>query len=67
MKVIHKMDDTHIEKWLDDFNPENSDFDDLSDEEELEKLFGINADVLENNDFLKNMFDEIVSIFFLNL
>lgn len=54
------MDDTQIEKWLEDINPENLAFDDLFDDEEIEKLFEENVDVLENNVFLNNIFDEMI-------
>lgn len=35
---------------------------DLSDEECLEQLFEKNADVLENDDFMENIFDGTVSL-----
>lgn len=48
-----------IENWLEKIDPENSDCD-WSDEENLEELL---ENVLENNDFLENIFDGTVSLF----
>lgn len=57
-----KVNNVLIEQWLEDFDPENSDIDDQSDDDEIEKLFENNADVLESNEFLENILDETVRI-----
>jgi len=57
-----KVNNVLIEQWLEDFDPENSDIDDQSDDDEIDKLFENNADVLESNEFLENILDETVSI-----
>jgi len=48
-----------IQNWLEEIDTEISDYD-LSDEEDLEQLLENNTDVLENNDFLENIFDGTV-------
>lgn len=53
-----KVNNVLIEQWLEDFDPENSDIDDQSDDDDIENLFEMNADVLENNEILENIFDE---------
>jgi len=50
-----------IQNWLDEIDTEISDYD-LTDEEDLEQLLENNTDILENNDFLENIFDETVSL-----
>jgi len=50
-----------IQNWLKEIDIEISDYD-LSDEEDLEQLLENNTDVLENNDFLENIFDGTVSL-----
>lgn len=50
-----------IQNWLEEIDTEISDYD-LSDEEDLEQLLENNTDVLENNDFLENIFDGTVSL-----
>lgn len=57
-----KVNNVLIEQWLEDFDPENSDIDDQSDDDEIENFFESNADVLESNEFLENILDETVSI-----
>jgi len=59
--MSNKVNNVLIEQWLEDFDPENSDIDDQSDDDDIENLFNINADVLENNNFLENIFNETVS------
>jgi len=50
-----------IQNWLEEIDTEISDYD-LSDVEDLEQLLENNTDVLENNDFLENIFDGTVSL-----
>ncbi|KAF0751882.1 piggyBac transposable element-derived protein 2-like isoform X1 [Aphis craccivora] len=51
-----------IQNWLEEIDTEISDYD-LSDVEDLEQLLENNTDVLENNDFLENIFDGTDQIF----